>query len=94
MKRIENESVLRTLHERGIGLIYNDFSGLGSSGRQYNVLHAASCHWILQSNTRVPKYYFSRLVEAEHWLQQNRGQEGVGWKRCGSCRAQVTEAAS
>jgi hypothetical protein len=49
MRRIESEDELRELHARGLGFIYNDYAGTGAGGSRYNVLHAASCPWILRS---------------------------------------------
>ena len=81
-----DDKELSTLHKLGAGLIYNDFSGLGSTGAKYNVLHKADCHWVLRSNTNVRKVLFDTLVDATRWLVGNRGAEGENWKRCGTCR--------
>lgn len=84
---IRSNVELERLHSAGEGLIYNDFSRRGVSGKDYNVLHAASCRWVVRSNVNVPKYYFSSLSEATKWLRENRGGEGENWKRCGTCQA-------
>ncbi len=90
MKFIGSDAELRQLHFAGKGLIYNDFSGKGPKGKDYNVLHAASCNWIARSNVNVRKYFFSNLDEAIKWLQKNRGKEGENWKRCGTCQASAS----
>jgi len=87
MKFIGSNAELRQLHSAGEGLIFNDFSGKGPGGKDYNVLHAASCNWVARSNVNVHKYFFSNLDEAIKWLQKNRGEEGESWKRCGTCQA-------
>jgi hypothetical protein len=93
MRRIESEDELRELHARGLGFIYNDYAGTGAGGSRYNVLHAASCPWILRSRASIPKYYAASRAEAERWLEAHRGREDVGWKRCGTCHARPAPAA-
>jgi len=87
MRIIRSNSELESLHSAGVGFIYNDFSGRGSKGKDYNVLHIASCRWVVRSNVNVPKYFFSNIDEAIKWLLRNRGGEGKNWKRCGTCQA-------
>lgn len=82
MRIIRSNSELESLHSAGVGFIYNDFSGRGSKGKDYNVLHTASCSWVVRSNVNVPKYFFSNIDEAIKWLLRNRGGEGKNWKRC------------
>ena len=89
MKRIESQAELEHLHSVGEGLIYNDFSRKGPSGKKYNILHAAYCRWMLRSNVNVPKYFFSDIDEAIEWLRKNRGEEGKNWKCCGTCQAKA-----
>lgn len=94
MRKVSGNEELSRLHASGVGLIYNDFSRHGVSGQKYNVLHAASCDWILKSNVNVPKYFFEDLDEAVAWLTANRGPEGANWRRCGTCGARVAQRAS
>ena len=89
MKKISSDSELVKLNSAGVGLIYNDFSGRGTTGKKYNILHAASCSWVTKSNINVPKYFFSNIDEAVKWLRKNRGKEGKNWKRCGTCKAKT-----
>ena len=89
MKFIGSNAELEQLHSAGEGLIFNDFSGKGPRGKDYNVLHAASCNWVARSNVNVRKYFFSNLDEAIKWLRKNRGEEGENWKRCGTCQARA-----
>ncbi|MDH5779053.1 MAG: hypothetical protein OEZ29_00475 [Candidatus Bathyarchaeota archaeon] len=89
MKYIESNAELRQLHSAGKGLIYNDFSGKGSGGKNYNVLHAASCRWVARSNVKVPKIFFGDIDEAIEWLRKNRGEGGRNWKRCATCEAKA-----
>lgn len=93
MREIRDDADLQQLYATGRGLIYNDFSGHGAGGKDYNVLHAARCQWVTKSNTKVRKYFFASLEEAFAWLSQNRGREGLSWKRCGSCHAEAQPAA-
>lgn len=88
MKRIETDEELRHLRNNGTGLIYNDFSGTGAGGDQYNVLHHTTCYQLNRANLGVPKLHFKSLAEAQTWLGANRGAEGVGWTRCGTCKAE------
>lgn len=87
MRPIQDSDELQRLHAAGQGLIYNDFTPTGKSASQYNILHTAGCAWIRRSNLGVPKVWFADLEEARGWLNANRGPEGVGWKRCGTCGA-------
>ena len=89
MKFIESNAELKQLHSAGEGLIYNDFSRKGPSGKDYNVLHAASCSWVARSNVNVLKIFFSNIDEAIEWLRKNRGEEGRNWKRCSTCQAKA-----
>lgn len=94
MKTIRSNSELEKLHSAGVGLIYNDYSGRGRTGKDYNVLHAASCTFVLMSKVKgstriIHKYFFSDIDEAIKWLRRNRGKEGKNWKRCGVCRAEA-----
>jgi hypothetical protein len=92
MRPIRTDDELSRLHNAGVGLIYNDYSGRGPSGARYNVLHAAHCSWVVKSNTKIPKIFFDAISEAEAWLSSNRGPEGSNWKRCGSCLAKSPDA--
>lgn len=90
MKRIRSNAELEQIHSAGVGLIYNDFSGRGPRGKDYNVLHVAYCSWVVRSNVNVPKYFFNNIEEAIKWLRRNRGKEGKNWKRCGTCKAEAS----
>lgn len=96
MKIIRSNSELERLHSDGAGLIYNDYSGRGTTGKDYNVLHAASCTFVLRSKVKgstriIRKYFFSDVNEAIKWLRRNRGKEGRNWKRCGICKAEAQQ---
>jgi hypothetical protein len=88
-QEVTDDDALRQLHEKGLGFIYNDFSGLGATGNLYNVLHAARCPWVPRSNTKVHKFFFPTLDAARAWLTSERGEEDVRWKRCRTCGASV-----
>jgi hypothetical protein len=49
MQGIEGDEQFKAIREAGRGVVYNDFSGQGASGAQYNLVHAASCRWLDQS---------------------------------------------
>ena len=87
MRIITSDGELRRLRSSGAGLIYNDFSGTGTSGSEYNVLHHASCYQLRHANLNVPKLHFHSLAEARAWLTANRGPENSNWKRYGTCQA-------
>lgn len=87
MKQIADDDELRRLNRAGKGLIYNDYSGSGSWGFQYNVLHAAAYRHIVKADTKYTKIFFTNVSEARTWLLVHRGPEGTNWKRCGTCHA-------
>ena len=87
MERIANEQRFRSICADGLGVVFNDFTGHGASGAQYNVVHAATCRWLARSNLSVPKIWFEDLVTATSWLERERGLEGRAWKRCATCQA-------
>lgn len=82
---IGDEGGYRELRSMSQGYIYNDFSGLSPSGKQYNVLHKANCGYLARSNTTVAKLHFDSLDDAINWLRKNRGREGHGWRFCDRC---------
>lgn len=83
MKEIETDAQLQVIHKAGEGFIFNDFSGIGKSGKEYNILHKASCSWVLKSNTNVHKIFFENEIEALEWLDAKRK---ANWKTCGTCK--------
>lgn len=83
MKEIESDTQLQEIHDRGQGFVFNDFSGLGKSGTEYNILHKASCSWVLKSNINVHKIFFENEVEAIDWLDAKRR---ANWKPCKTCK--------
>jgi hypothetical protein len=87
MERITSNQRLEAICVAGRGVVYNDFSGGGASGAQYNVVHSAACRWLARSNLSVAKLWFEDLAGATAWLVRERGEEGRAWKRCRTCRA-------
>jgi hypothetical protein len=85
VERITSDERFQAIREAGRGVVYNDFSGRGASGAQYNVVHGASCGWLARSNLKVAKLWFEDLAAATDWVVRERGREGQGWKRCGTC---------
>jgi len=83
MKEIETDAQLHEIHRHSKGFLFNDFSGMGASGKNNNVLHKASCIWVLKSNTNFNKIFFENEIEAIEWLNSNRGSN---WKICGICK--------
>lgn len=83
MTPINDTPTLQQKCTSGEGYIYNDFSGHGSTGDRYNVLHMASCDALASRGTVPPRKFFSLdLNAAVDWLNANRGPEGQNWKRC------------
>jgi hypothetical protein len=90
---VQTDAELGALHGTGVGFVFNDFTS-GPAGAQYNVLHVAGCPWVgrmldrakSQRRPSVRKMFFATTDEAQSWLVPNRGQEGRGWKYCGSRR--------
>jgi hypothetical protein len=80
----EEEMVTPSAEE---GLIFNDFAGRGAMGGEFNIRYWAGCRTLLPANLAVPTIFFEELDEAEVWLLRERGPEGRGWKRCGTCGA-------
>jgi hypothetical protein len=89
VRAVTSQKELERLHQAGEGLLYNDFSGRGKGASQYNVLHTASCRWVVRSNINVRKLFFADLDSAVAWLRSERAEEGVGWKRCATCLADI-----
>jgi hypothetical protein len=89
MELIPNQDRFDQVLRAGRGFVYNDFSGKGASGREYNVLHVAGCGWLARSSLSVRKFFFEDLRDAVEWLTRERGAEGSAWKRCGTCRAEA-----
>ncbi|VVB90321.1 Uncharacterised protein [uncultured archaeon] len=87
MQDINYDSKLLEIHKLGRGFIFNDFSGRAPSGREYNILHNASCSWILKCNTNVHKLFFEDEIEAIEWLSTNRVSN---WKLCGTCKPSLS----
>ncbi|MFX0203246.1 MAG: hypothetical protein ACFFCW_44650 [Candidatus Hodarchaeota archaeon] len=87
MKSITSNEKLADIHNRGLGLVYNDFTKSGSA--DFNILHVARCPQLKKSNVNVDKIFFMSEEEAVSWLIQNRGKEGIGWKRGGCCGARA-----
>ena len=93
MHRVQTNAELEAFHLAGVGFVLNDFTS-GASGAQYNVLHAAALQLDQEDagSGRAPgqpsvrKMFFDTFDEAQSWLVANRGPEGRGWKRCGTCR--------
>ena len=48
-RRIMDDSELEPIRVAGDGFIYNDFSGQGASGAEYNIMHTASCRHVMNS---------------------------------------------
>jgi hypothetical protein len=94
MRIVQANAELAAFTADGDGLVFNDFAS-GPTGAQHNVLHWADCPQVgrmldlvrPQNRPSVRKLLFSTLDEAQSWLVTNRGPEGQGWKRCGTCQA-------
>ena len=82
MEEVKNDARWRDILEVGEGYVFNDFSGGGPSGKQYNVVHRATCSYLRSANLSVPKYSFATLDEAAAWLDANRPNN---WKCCKTC---------
>lgn len=83
MKDIETDAQLQVIHKAGEGFIFNDFSGSGKGGKEYNILHKASCIWVIKSNTSVHKIFFENEIAAIEWLDEKRREN---WRACGTCK--------
>jgi hypothetical protein len=81
MKAIKSDAELAKLHSAKKGFIYHDRFGRDPRGKEYNVLHLASCPWIGRSSYEG-RIFFSDLNEATAWLIENRGE---CWRRCREC---------
>jgi hypothetical protein len=84
MIELRTDAELEQRRRASVGFIYNDFSGRGASGSEFNILHRADCAYLARANTNVPKIFFENLAEATAWLTSNRGREDANWTRCGS----------
>ncbi len=77
--QIKEDKELFKLHGRGLGFIYNDYSGKTRSKINDNVLHAAHCDDVERSKTDIRKYYFYRKSDALNWLVKERGEDRGGY---------------
>jgi hypothetical protein len=80
-----SEDEFKKRRRAGKGFIYNDFSGRGAGGAKYNLLHYADCETLERANASIPKFHFESLLEAEAWLESNRGAKDEQWRQCGTC---------
>lgn len=71
MERISTNKRLAEIVAGQIGLVYNDFSKAGATGKDYNILHASGCRHLTRANVNVPKYFFYSLEEAITWLNSS-----------------------
>ncbi|MGH2965111.1 MAG: hypothetical protein ACRDMH_06995 [Solirubrobacterales bacterium] len=85
MRTVADDQDFAGLRAAADGLLYNDFVPRGDPA--YNVLHSAGCRELARANLSVPKLFFESLDEAVDYLNRERGAEGIGWKRCGTCGA-------
>lgn len=85
--QIKGDKQLQIIHYKGLGLIYNDFSGKTRSRKNDNVLHAASCNDVIRAKTNIRKFYFFTKEDALKSLKKERGEEDISWRRCGNCSA-------
>lgn len=85
MKEIQTDRELEKVRADGKGFIYNDFGSEGGHPDEWNVLHKAECYHLKTANVSTPKVFFESIDEAVGWLNSERGKEGKGWKRCGTC---------
>jgi hypothetical protein len=90
MRAVLDEEKLAEIRSSQSGFLFNDFSPTGDPA--YNVLHWAGCRWLARMNMGVAKIYFETLAEAEDFLNEARGPENVGWKRCATCAASAPAA--
>ncbi len=82
--RITSDDEFQLILKARTGYVYNDYSGMGPSGKDYNILHSAKCYTFNRSSFQR-KYYFKKLDEAISWLRENRGEENINWRRCNLC---------
>ncbi|MHC4441368.1 MAG: hypothetical protein ACYTF1_00245 [Planctomycetota bacterium] len=87
MEDIISEDRWQDIIKTGEGYIFNDFSGQGPSGQQYNVLHRAICVFLRSANLSVSKLHFATLEEAEKWLNMFRKDN---WKTCSVCCTDIS----
>jgi len=85
MQVIETDRELEGIRAEGQGFIFNDFGSEWGREDEWNVLHRADCYHLKTANVSNPKIFFGTVNEAVGWLNSERGKEGEGWKRCGTC---------
>ena len=85
MKVIETDRELERVRREGKGFIYNDFGSEGGHPDEWKVLHRADCYQLERATVSTGKFLFAEMDEAMSWLNSERGKEGEGWKRCGTC---------
>jgi len=84
--KIKSEDELYKLYNANRGFIFNYFTD-GKTADKNNILHAAGCDWMKNSNLTYAKYFFKTIEEAEECLKRELGDQDVRWKKCDSCSA-------
>ena len=51
--KIKSNDNLIKIHNSGMGFVYNDYSGKTRKEKNDNILHAASCVYIITSKTNI-----------------------------------------
>lgn len=85
MRRVRSLEELDAIRKDGRGYVYNDFTKAGATAGKDNVLHRASCSELAKMTLSVRKFFVDPDEDAASWLQDNRGPEGLRWRRCGVC---------
>ncbi|OGM10746.1 hypothetical protein A2Z22_00820 [Candidatus Woesebacteria bacterium RBG_16_34_12] len=85
MIEINSTEELEKIHERGIGYVFNDFTGNSALGKRDNKLHIAKCPFMNPSHPNrmtVPPHKLFGLFYEEtlDWLEKNRSR--IGYTEC------------
>jgi len=91
MDEITSERQWQQILNDAKGYVFNDFSGNGPSGSQYNVLHRADCSFLQSARLTVPKRFADSLDQARTWLDANRTGN---WKYCDACINQTSTSSA
>lgn len=71
------------MRKAGVGVVLVDHRARNAD--KPSILHGASCKWLSSVGPFAQLRFASESALADRWLNLNRGEEGVAWRRCPGC---------
>lgn len=76
-------SRLAAARKAGVGVVLVDHRARNPD--KPSILHEASCKWLSSVGPFAQLRFAAESALADRWLNLNRGEEGVAWRRCPGC---------